>query len=83
MRKRVIVGLVLLIIFIVFAFSWSLLPPDPQSLMAQKQKLDYTSTFSDRNTKPLGLKEDLISKQLMKQSSIKWAIRAQIKHILD
>lgn len=55
--------------------------PNPQSV--KKPKYDYMSTFLSRDTKPLGLKEDLALKKLLKQSSIKWAIRAGEGHILD
>jgi len=41
------------------------------------------STILSRNTKPLGLKEDPELEKLLKQSCIKWAIRAGKKHILD
>ena len=54
---------------------------DPQS--TKKPKYDYMSTFLSRDTKPLGLKEDLALKKLFKQSSIKWAIRAGEGHIFD
>lgn len=53
----------------------------PQSV--KKPKYDYMSTFLSRNTKPLGLKEDLALKKFLKQPSIKWAIRAGERHILD
>ena len=53
----------------------------PQS--TKKPKYDYMSTFLSRDTKPLGLKEDLALKKLFKQSSIKWAIRAEEGHIFD
>ncbi len=55
--------------------------PHPQSV--KKPKYDYMSTFLSRDTKPLGLKEDLFLKKLLKQSSIKWAIRAGEGHILE
>ncbi len=53
----------------------------PQS--TKKPKYDYMSTFLSRDTKPLGLKEDLALKKLFRQSSIKWAIRAGEGHIFD
>ena len=55
--------------------------PDPQS--AKKPKYDYMSTFLSRDTKPLGLKEDLALKKLIRQPSIKWAIRAGEGHIFN
>ncbi len=41
------------------------------------------SMFYSRNTRPLGLKEDLALKKLMSQPAIKWAIRTGVGHILD
>ena len=55
--------------------------PHPQSV--KKPKYDYMSTFLSRDTKPLGLKEDLFLKKLLKQASIKWAVRAGEGHILE
>jgi hypothetical protein len=40
-------------------------------------------TVLSRNTKPLGLKENVVLRNLLKQPAIKWAIRAGIRHILD
>jgi hypothetical protein len=59
---------------------------DPQNEPAKKPKYDYMSTYLSslsRNTKPLGLKEDLVLKKLMKQPGIKWAIRSGKRHILQ
>lgn len=56
---------------------------DPQDTPVKKPKYDYMSTILSRNTKPLGLKEDPELEKLLKQPSIKWAIRAGNKHILD
>ncbi len=55
----------------------------PQDVPVKKPKYDYMSTILSRNTKPLGLKEDPELEKLLKQPSIKWAIRAGKKHILD
>jgi hypothetical protein len=55
----------------------------PQDTLGQKPKYDYMSTFLSRSTKPLGLKEDLIMKKLLKQPRAIWAIRAGLRHILD
>jgi hypothetical protein len=49
----------------------------------KKPKYDYMSTVLSRDTKPLGLKEDIALKKFLNQSSIKWAIRAGERHILD
>jgi len=56
---------------------------EPQTPPAKKPNYDYMSTFLSRNTNPLGLKEDLTLKKLLKQSNTKWAERAGKKHILD
>jgi hypothetical protein len=57
--------------------------PALQTTPAKKPNYDYMSTFLSRNTNPLGLKEDLTLKKLLKQSSAKWAARAGKRHILD
>ena len=54
----------------------------PQDFPEQKPKFDYMSTFL-RGRKPLGLKEDLIMKRLLRQSRASWAVRAGLRHILD
>ncbi len=54
---------------------------NPQSI--KKPKYDYMSTFLSRDTKPLGLKEDPALKRFLKQPTIKWAIRAGGRHILN
>ena len=56
---------------------------DPQDVPVKKPRYDYMSTLLSRNTKPLGLKEDPELEKLLKQPSIKWAIRAGKKHILN
>jgi hypothetical protein len=43
----------------------------------------YMETVLSRNTRPLGLKENIVLRNLLKQPAIKWAIRAGIRHILD
>jgi len=55
----------------------------PQEYPAQKPKSDYMSQILGRNTKPLGLKEDLAVRRLLRQPAIRWAIRAGHKHILN
>jgi len=57
-------------------------PPAVQEFPPQKPKYDYMSSFYSRNTKPLGLKEDVALRRLMRQPGIKWAIRTGIRHIL-
>lgn len=56
--------------------------PSLQDVPSKKPKDDYMSKFL-RNTSPLGLKEDLLLKKLLKQSNIKWAVRSGKRHVLD
>ncbi len=92
MRKRVLVGVFIFIIAFLFLTPHSSLSSknlsfskmfsaSPQEV--KKPKYDYMSTFLSRNTQPLGLKKDPELEILLKQSTIKWAIRAGKKHILD
>jgi lipopolysaccharide export LptBFGC system permease protein LptF len=53
----------------------------PQTI--PKPENDYMSTILSRNTKPLGLKENLTLQRYLDQPTIKWAIRAEKKHILN
>jgi hypothetical protein len=54
----------------------------PQEKPTKKEEQDYMEKMLRRDTDPLGLKE-LTQTKLLKQSSIKWAIRAGKKHVLD
>jgi len=66
------------------AFAKSLDPAGyPQQDYSKKTTEDYLETVLSRNTKPLGLKENVVLRNLLKQPSIKWAVRAGIRHILD
>lgn len=56
---------------------------DPQEYPVQKPKYDYMSSFLSRNTKPLGLKEDIALRKRLRQANIKWAIRAGTRHIFN
>ena len=58
-------------------------PVGPQEYPVRKPKSDYMSQILGRNTKPLGLKEDLAVRRLLRQPAIKWALRAGQRHILD
>jgi hypothetical protein len=58
------------------------LAPAQQDYPEQRPKFDYMSTFL-RGRKPLGLKEDLIMKRLLRQPRASWAIRAGSRHLLD
>jgi len=56
--------------------------PDKVPQNTQKQKFDYMSSILSRNTKPLGLKENVTLRKWLNQPSIKWAMRSSRKHIL-
>jgi hypothetical protein len=58
-------------------------PIAPQQYPAEKPKSDYMSQILGRNTRPLGLKEDLALRKLLRQTAIKWAVRTGQRHILD
>jgi hypothetical protein len=53
----------------------------PQS--TQKEKFDYMSSILSRNTKPLGLKENISLRNFLNQPSIRWAMRAGDRHLLN
>jgi hypothetical protein len=57
--------------------------PVQQSYPQGKTNEDYLQTILSRNTKPLGLKENVALRNLLRQPPIKWAIRAGIRHIID
>ncbi|MEW5900783.1 MAG: hypothetical protein AB1715_04915 [Acidobacteriota bacterium] len=96
MKKRLTAGTFLLVLLL---FSGRSLIPEtaletlsltpagpltsPQEYLAQKPKPDYMSSFFSRNTRPLGLREDLALKELLKQPGVKWAVRTGMRHILD
>jgi hypothetical protein len=44
---------------------------------------DYMSALLERNTDPLGLREDRALEDFLNQASIKWAIRSAKRHILN
>lgn len=54
---------------------------NPQSV--KKPEFDYMSSILSRNTKPLGLKDNLPLRRFLNQPSIQWAFRAGGKHILE
>jgi len=95
MKKRLLAGAGPLIIFLLLGASpvqESNPPPPPSSLdtpaapqeyPVKKPKSDYMSSILGRNTKPLGLKEDLAMRKLLRQPAIKWAVRAGHRHILN
>ena len=49
----------------------------------QKQKFDYMSSILSRNTKPLGLKENVTLRKWLNQPSILWAMRSGNRQILN
>ena len=54
-----------------------------QNNPAVRPGTDYMKDVLRRNTKPIGLKEDKLLQKLLKQSNMKWAVRAGGRHILD
>jgi hypothetical protein len=58
-------------------------PAPPQEFPAKKPRYDYWGSFFSRNTRPLGLKENLALKKLLRQKGVTWAVRTEIRHILD
>jgi len=54
-----------------------------QKETAVRPGTDYMKDVLRRNTKPIGLKEDKLLQKLLRQSNMKWAIRAGGRHILD
>jgi hypothetical protein len=61
-----------------FDDNWEKVPQN-----TQKQKFDYMSSILSRNTKPLGLKENVTLRKWLNQPSIKWAMRSGRRHILN
>ncbi len=53
----------------------------PQSV--KKPDYDYMSSILSRNTRPLGLKDNLPLRKFLNQPSFKWAIRSGGRHILN
>jgi len=58
-------------------------PLAPPEYPAKKPKSDYMSSILGRNTRPLGLKEDLALRRLLRQPAIRWAVRSGHRHVLD
>ncbi len=94
MRNKVISAIILLLLVSLLSSFQKEKGPSPSGLFmaktrtahpqtSKKPKYDYMSTFLSRNTKPLGLKEDPTLKKFLQQPTIKWAIRAGGRHILD
>ncbi len=68
-----------------FSPSKTLPEADPyqQGYTSGKTTEDYLQNVLSRDTKPLGLKENVVLRNLLRQPAIKWAIRAGIRHSLD
>ena len=49
----------------------------------QKPNYDYMSTFRSRSTRPLGLKEDPAMKRMLEQGTVRWAVRAGARQVMD
>ncbi|MCJ7680536.1 MAG: hypothetical protein MUP70_07415 [Candidatus Aminicenantes bacterium] len=56
---------------------------DDSPQITQKSREDYMSTLLERNTNPLGLKDDITLQRYLSQPEIKWAIRAGRRHLLN
>jgi len=76
-------GLVAAVFAVVFFMGTPLLTPRPQTEPPQKAVSDYMNAIIQRNTKPLGLKDNPVLTRLNKQPRISWAVRAVARHILD
>ncbi len=61
----------------------TLVSGDDISQITQKSREDYMSTLLERNTNPLGLKDDITLQKYLSQPEIKWAIRASRRHLLN
>jgi len=57
--------------------------PGQEGYSTSKTTEDYLETVLSRDTKPLGLKEDVVLRNLLAQPAVKWAVRSGIRHILD
>jgi hypothetical protein len=75
--------LTLSFLFLAFSLSSPGIHPLPQSEPPKKAVSDYMNAIIQRNTKPLGLKDNPILTRLNKQPRISWAVRAVARHILD
>jgi hypothetical protein len=58
-------------------------PGGQTSQQVQPPKYDYMSGFRQSSTRPLGLKENPALKKMLDEGSVKWAIRAGFRHVLD
>lgn len=85
MRKGRVFGGLLVVLSILGLSLWSGREASdsiaPQSV--KKPKFDYMSSILSRNTKPLGLKDNLVLRKFLNQPSIKWAIRSGRRHVLN
>lgn len=57
--------------------------PAPQELPVQRPRYDYMDGVLSRSTSPLGLKEDLLARELLQQSRTKWALRAGRRQVFN
>jgi len=82
MKKKLFSVLFLLFLF-PFALSTESVSTKETPQSTQKEKFDYMSSILSRNTKPLGLKENISLRNFLNQPSIKWAMRAGDRHLLN
>ena len=79
-RRRL---LVLVFLGAVYFTASPALVPRSQTEPPKKDVSDYMNAIIQRNTKPLGLRDNPILTRLNKQPTISWAVRAVARHILD
>jgi hypothetical protein len=93
--KNYLVSIVILLILLAFTMSLDSMSTyafpgvfadrsrDEAPQSTEKQKFDYMSSILSRNTKPLGLKENVTLRKWLNQPSIIWAMRSGGRHILN
>lgn len=55
--------------------------PPPKEI--QKPNYNYMDGFLSRSTHPLGLKDDPVTRRMLGQGPVAWAIRSGARHVLD
>jgi hypothetical protein len=56
---------------------------EPPPRQVRKPSYDYMSGFLSRSTHPLGLKDDPMTRRMLSQGPVAWAIRSGSRHVLD
>lgn len=83
MPKRTLARAVPAVLAVFFLFPTGGSGSGPQDSTRVRPTTDYMNKVLGRNTEPIGLKEDKLLQKLLRQSNMKWAIRAAGRHILD